>query len=306
MANYNFYHETSHSMNVCDGELLLLKALKLARETPNLDEDQIYYITTKALKIMVKVTKGLNREWHANEEVWSLVYCQMEHCHSIFRQLLVTLQKRFLGESLLDPVVADIGVQTQSNGDRCDASTSTREDGVVMMNDEVDGAVGGATCSQVVARHDEDVVMLDSEYEEEDWTEWDEDERYFQRVQQVVDVSDLVATAQTPQASQDEVSVSDGRPPITRNRNGVPNCWICNLDHAVHACNKFLRLTKADRFKLLAAYDDVCHNCFCFGHVAERCWKPDGCRCNTHRCQCGAKHGHNSTICAGKRCYRPY
>lgn len=294
-------------MTVCDGEFLLLKALRTARETPGLDETQLYHIRTEALKVMVKVTKGLNREWRANEEVWSLVYSQMQHCHAIFQQLLDTLQKRFLGEPLNHPIVKDFGAQTSLDAERIDASTSMGE--VMVCDDEDAGAVGGQATSLPVVEPDDDVVMLnsDNEFEGEDWTEWYEDERIFQRTQTLVEMSDLTAQMNNhDHVDRGEVRVANQRPTITRNRDGIPNCWICSNDHAVHACKEFLKLTRGDRFRLLASYGDVCHNCFCFGHLADRCWKPDGCRCSTHMCQCGATHGHNSTICAGRRCYRPY
>lgn len=313
-------------LDVCDGERRLLDLLKSVRRAPDVSISDMEWIRRKTLHIMLRVTKGLNRQWHANEEVWSIVYVQMEHCHQIFGEILRALHNRYLGEPIVSPIVEDAKTQTEIRK-IVDVSTSTNRplswqnlqinimapiniNSAMVLSNLTSPLINGQRISSneanMVSTANVSVREEEADFELHEDVSW-VDEYLDQENVDNVDRSNLPRQDLNHDAPDVDLRRSSNvkRMRTSQNALGMPNCFICGKDHAVHACEVFLKMSRPRRYVVLANQGvEICHNCFCVGHSSEVCWKPDGCRCYTRICQCGGKHPHNSTICSGKRVSR--
>lgn len=93
-----------------------------------------------------------------------------------------------------------------------------------------------------------------------------------------------------------ETRTDQRRPPQTtcvpRFTTPRPNCPVCNADHALHSCGKFLRQTLEQRMRTVAE-KELCANCFRRSHDTSQCY--------IRKCfDCGHAP-HNSLLCPKKQ-----
>lgn len=282
-----------HTVDVWEGERRLIAILKWLREQ-EADEDECLYRRAKALELMTKVTAALNRRWQSDEPLWAIVQVEMEHCLQIYREILDITARRIEGTYVASVKDSkDVGVQV---GGSAILDEARFKDAATSMAEEPgENAVASAVISD--EEMDRDVVII------EDQEEWPMDDGgVVIETANERSVDDRLARGHGSARNRVEGHRVQAYPDARRGRGQDAGCWVCGDQHAMHLCPRFMWLSRRNRYGMLRDRNfSGCHNCFEFGHYTGDCRRPDGCRCNTHMCQCGRGHRHNSTICGGKR-----